>query len=325
MSGTLVGYAFAVGDNPFCCWEYDHRERNLEYLQGIDTGYFSTIAGILAAEIETNSESEWSASIAIRALYQQAIEALMSLLGAMIQAPGCVAAWIGKCRTQDLEEIVGRLAIGHSLLTQSGQQRLTFATLAGRTHRYAWTTESGDDSTAARFGLLWARLSVEFLDPTARAEYNAIKHGHRVSPGGFVMSIGTEEGSGVPAPAEAMRSIGGSRHGSRFFKVEQVGETTWNIRARRTSINWSVEALIQRLHLISLSITNVVAALQCEEGVNLRELEFERPIDPAVFDMAWAHVIGVRHSSLDTIMRIEARDEPSRAELLDHLQQRSRT
>lgn len=320
MSDELVGYPFAVADQPFCCWEYDLRERNLEYLQGVDTQYFSTMARILSEHLD--SDRGMPASIAIRALYHQAIEALMSLLGAIAQAPGCVAAWIAKCGTKDLQEVVDRLAHGRSLLTQAGNQRVSLDDLAERTHQHVWPTESGDDPTAARFGQFWRRLSDEFLDEKARAEYNAIKHGHRVRPGGFVMSIGVETEHGAPAPASAMRSMGGSRHGSSFFQVERVGDTAWNIRARRTSINWSVDALVQRLHLISLSITNVVAALQCEDGVNPETVEFQRPQDANAFDEAWAHGIGARYNNMDTIIDIDASDVPTRDQIREHLEQR---
>ena len=58
----------------------------------------------------------------------------------------------------------------------------------------------------------------------ARAEYNSIKHGLRVNPGGSYIAVGAEQTPGVPAPPEAMRSMGGSPYGSTFFEIEHRAE-----------------------------------------------------------------------------------------------------
>jgi hypothetical protein len=199
---------------------------------------------------------------------------------------------------------------------------VTFADLSAHIHRHVWVDESGDDSTAARFGRFWKRLSSEFLDESARAEYNAIKHGNRVSPGGFYVAIGLEEEPGVPAQPEAMRSLGGSQYGSTFYKAEPVGTSNRHMRTRRVSINWSAPALAQRLALISLSIANVVAALQCELGADPTTLDFHRPSPITAFESVWEDVRGIRVGALDTVVRIGAEDELSRSELLAILERR---
>src|SRR4051794_7919750 len=165
------GYVFAVGDKPYCCWDYDHAGRNLEFLRGIDTNYFEVLGRLLQEHITSGSAT--SASIALRAVYHQGIEALMSLLGALAQAPGCVPTWIAKCSTQDLQEVVRRLTSGRSLLTQQGELHITLTGLSERAHRYAWLEESGSETTASRFARCWQRFAREFLDETARAEHNA--------------------------------------------------------------------------------------------------------------------------------------------------------
>jgi hypothetical protein len=314
------GYVFAVADSPFCCWEHDHEERTLDILRGIDVDYFGTVAVMLAEHLTSNVEM--SASIALRATYQQGIEALMSLLGAAAQAPSGVPAWIAKCGSQDLKEVVSRLSEGRPLLTQIGWRRVTFLELSQHVHRYAWTDESGDDSTASRYGRFWRRLSNEVLDETARAEYNAIKHGNRVSAGGFHLAIRLEERPGVAAAPEAMRSLGGSQFGSSFYRAEPVGTSKWHIRTRRVSVNWSADALVQRLSLVSMSISNVVAALQCDLEADPRTVQFHRPAPLTAFDTVWDGEPGVRHSSIDTIVQIGTEDELTRSELKAILERR---
>lgn len=215
------GHPFAVSERIYCCWDFDHRALTLQYLDGIDPDYFATIASLLAQQLE--ADDALASSVALRVLYHQGLETLMSLLGAAAQAPTVVPAWIAKCRTDDLQDVVGGLRRGSSLLTQAGTQQISFDDLSHHLHRFAWADEKGHDSTAARFGRFWRRLSHEFLDETARAEYNALKHGTRVLPGGFTMAIGVEDVPGVAAPPERMRSIGGSKFGSTFFAAKESG------------------------------------------------------------------------------------------------------
>ncbi len=316
-----IGYPFAVADRLFCCWGWDHEKRTLEYLEGIDPRYFETLAALYVDQLE--SEDAGATSMALRVLYHQGIETLMSLLGAAAQGVAVVPAWIAKCATNDLQEVVGRLQYGRPLLTENGTRRMTFDDLARTLHRNAWAHETGDTSTAERFGRLWHRLSTDFLDDTARAEYNALKHGTRVLPGGFTLAIGTEDTYGVPAPPERMQSLGGSRFGSTFFAVEAVGSTKWNIQTRRTSINWLPIPLALRLGLISMSINNVVSALRCQLGIDPTTLTFRRPLPIEAFDEAWSQTPGVTSTNMDYQVRLDATDEPSRDTLRDFLENRA--
>ncbi len=316
-----LGYVFAVADNPYCCWDYDHDARTLEFLGGIDPGYFGTVAELFASELA--SDDPMAISMALRVTYQHGVETLMSLLGAAAQAPSAIPAWIAQCKTDELKEIVERLRDGRELLTQAGRQNVTFLDLAEHVHRCAWADESGVDSTASLFGRFWSRLASEFLNETARAEYNAIKHGNRVVAGGFSIAVGLEETHGVPAPPEAMRSLGGSQFGSTFFASERVGLSKIHIRTRRTSINWSPEGLAQRLLLVAMSIRNVVSALQCALGVDPTALEFERPDPISAFDDVWGREPGVRTSAVDVMLQIDPSDELTKDQLRAILEDRA--
>jgi hypothetical protein len=309
---------FAVADRPYCCWGFDHKTRSLEFLDGLDSGYFGTLASLCADRL--TSEDGLAVSVMLRVGYHQGVETLMSLLGAALQAPWTIPAWIANCSTRDLKGVVVALRDGRPVFTRRGRQRVSFRQLADRVHRYAWTDETGDDSTAAEFGRFWHRLSGEFIDETARAEYNALKHGSRVRAGGFTLAVGMEETPGVPAPEEAMRSMGGSRFGSSFFVSERVGTSKEHIRTRRISVNWSPEALAQRLSLISMSIANVVSALRCELGVDPTSVAFARPVPLTAFDEVWKHEPSISSISMDAVVRIDGEDERSRDELIEILE-----
>jgi len=316
-----LGYVFAVADRPYCCWDYDHEARTLEFLEGFDAEYFQTVASLLAEHLQ--SDEGLTASVALRVSYHQGLEALMSLLAAFAQAPSAIPAWIASCKTDDLQDVVARLHEGRSLLTQMGRVSVTFSDLAERTLRFAWTDERGEDTTAALFARLWERLASDFLDVRARAEYNALKHGHRVSAGGFTLAVGIEETPGIAAPAEAMRAMGGSRFGSRFFVAERAGTSRPHIRTRRTSLNWTPIFLAKRLGLVSMSLRNIVGALRCELGVAPASVQFHRPDPISTFEDVWMGGPSVTSMAMDHVIRIDPSDELSKDELLELLERRS--
>lgn len=316
----LSGYVFAVGERPYCCWEWDLEDRNVRFIDGLDTSSYGTFADMCLDELRT--DAKLSASIALRGAYHQAVETLFSLLGAYVQAPEAVPAWLSKCQTSDLEGVVHALREGLPILTQAGRHSIKLEDLSRYILRHCWTDEVGPDSTAARFARFWRRLAADLLDPNHRAEYNAIKHGLRVSPGGFNLSVGVQDEPTVAAPADRMRSMGGSFFGSTFLRSEKVGMTSHHMRVRSVSLNWSAEAMAQRLRLLSLSIANVVGSLRCELGAPPETVEFRRPERPVVFEDAWSWSPGIRISALDTVVRVEEEDECSKAELLADLESR---
>ena len=259
--------------------------------------------------------SQWRSASCIT----RGVETLMSLLGAVAQAPLVVPAWIAKARTEDLQEVVRCLLAGQPLLTEIGPANLTFDDLSRRIHRFVWADEQQAEPTAARYAALWRRFAAEFLDDDARAEHNALKHGSRVLAGGFTMAIGLEETYGVAPPAEQMRSLGGSAYGSTFYAIERVGESSWHVRTRRTSLNWLPDLLANRLVLLSMSINNIVGALRCGLGVDPTTVRFLRPMDPEAFAEVWSRSPGIRMTNFDDSIRIGREDEVSRDVLRDLL------
>ena len=73
------GYVFGVADTALCCWEYDHVERNVRFLCGLDTEYYWRLAEILAEHLD--GDGGGTASIALRAAYHQGIETLFKQVG----------------------------------------------------------------------------------------------------------------------------------------------------------------------------------------------------------------------------------------------------
>ena len=87
-----------------------------------------------------------------------------------------------------------------------------------------------------------------------------------------------------------MHVVGASPFGTRFFEPESVLGTDgpkFHFRIRHLALNWSAQAMAQRLQLLSWSIHNVVGALRCLNGAESGSVSFSRPADPAAFDGAW--------------------------------------
>ena len=118
--------------------------------------------------------------------------------------------------------------------------------------------------------------------------------------------------------------MGGSPYGSSFFEIERLGEgkRSPHIRARSVSVNWSAQGLLGRLALISMSITNIVGALQCAMGAEPASIKFVRPERAEAFDDVWIPV-GVTSSRMDTIVRIDSAQERSGDEIRAELEERA--
>ncbi|MEI2697563.1 MAG: hypothetical protein V9E94_04180 [Microthrixaceae bacterium] len=314
MTPQLEGYVFAVAENAFCCWDFDHESRSLSFLEGLDVGYFATISAMATRGLQTDDAP--SVSVMLRVTYHQAVETLMSLLGAMAQAPRAVPAWLAKCSTGDLQNVVASLSDGHQLLTPIGRRVVTFEHLASLIHG----DHPAEAPTRSAFAKFWQRLSDELLDETARAEHNALKHGTRVAPGGVTILVGDEVTPGAPAPQDSMRPLGDDRFGTTFYVIERAGSSRHHIRTHRTSLNWNPEALASRLRLISMSIGNVVAALRCDLGADPATVTMLKPDPLIAFENAWKRSPSVRSSSIDAVFTIRPSDELSREQLLEFLE-----
>lgn len=321
----MYRYVFAVGKDVYCCWEYDLPERNNRFLSSIDGEYFDYVAHRHLDQIE--GENRQHAAVALRAGYHHGLETLFSLLGALCQAPGAVPAWIPKCNNTALRELVEVLCRGGMVLTQAGSQRISLDDLAVLVHQYCWPDDQPAGATGERFGKLWHRFAADFLDTHHVAEYNSIKHGFRVSHGGFVLRVGIEEGYGIPAPEANMQTIGSSHFGTSFYEAIPIlpdGSSKHHFRIRHRSLNWRAEAMVQRMQLLAWFINNVIGALRCLNGALPSTVRFCRPEEPTAFEAAWDWNVGTHTTNMDLVMDLALVDPIHRDDLRRELESRGR-
>jgi hypothetical protein len=152
--------------------------------------------------------------------------------------------------------------------------------------------ENKDISIRNNFARLWRRFASEFSNENHTYEYNSIKHGLRAKMSGFSLAIGAEETPGVPAPPERMHLMGSSVFGSSFFVLERLHDRH-NFTIKHQSLNWDPQNYIYALHLISMSINNVIGFLKILHGTPASEIQFLWAGNDEIYEEPWKRNSGI--------------------------------
>lgn len=297
---SLQNTIIVVNEEPYCVWEIDLEKRNIEFIEGIDVDYFEYLLNV-----HLNAEDEKRASIALKTTLHHAVETFFSLLGAYIQAPECVYAWVAKCKNEELRSLVKKIAENDpSVFTKLNIEKVSWESLAGLIFQSYMPNTERADSTKKLFAKFWGLLAHEFLNDKNIDEYNSLKHGFRVRSGGFSLAIGVQSAKGVAPPREEMKSFGSSEHGTKFIRMESIGGTKNNrsLRSKKVSLNWSVERVVLQLQLVCMSINNIISALKIANGIEAGKCKFVRPIEDGDFEKPWSFSPGVMSLSMDFVI-----------------------
>lgn len=123
---------FCIGKRPFAVWGRDLAERNVQFLNSYDVRQFEYLAAVHIAQIA--QENAQQATTALRIGYGLAQEALLSLIGAALQAPHFVFAWLSEYRTPEIELVVRGIE-GLQLLPHLFRGSLSWEMLSTEIHR----------------------------------------------------------------------------------------------------------------------------------------------------------------------------------------------
>lgn len=294
---------FFVGDRAQAFWDWDLKDRNLEFLQGLDPDYCVFIAQQMAPLLDDPDTCQ-EAAAALRVAYGQGIETLMALVAAALQAPTCPLGWMLSYQTAELRTFIERIRrpSGSPLVYPmfrwpylDGLADEVLAPVPYPDPKGKWVVEG--------FTRFWYQASGDFVDPDQTAEYNAIKHGTRLTLGGSYWAIGRESIVGEAAPE--MHSMGGSEFGSSIFTKEKVAGDSVHWRPRRRLRNWAPETWVHDLQLVSMSLRNLISFLKTVSGVDPTTCQYQNPESPDLFERQ-ATGIGFLGSSFDT--RVSASD-----------------
>ena len=334
LNHQLEARFFAVGTNPYCVWDWDLHERNLEYMESLDPDYFDYVGRANLAHLDSEDPKERRrAATAIRTAYHHGLESFFALLFATLQAPWCVVGWMQAYSPADLREMVKAI---DPRLWGKGEQRKQMQAFRKKLLPFVWVKPraflwwkgvsraihwlDGEEEVAKiqeHFGDLWHRFAKDLVNDTFVSEYNSIKHGLRAGFGGFYMLIGPEAVPGEPPPAEAMHSLGSSEHGASFFtprtfvdypdardKSARLGHgrrQQFYFRLRRQALNWDPKGLCDALSLVSSSIYNVRSFARWVNGVDPTGLQFAIPEEES-FRRPLGRLAGIASSNMDSVV-----------------------
>ncbi len=325
MSTELKSKIFKVGNTAYCLWDLDVKNRNLEFINNLDEGFFEYHANIHFSNLD--SQDKMRAAIALRQLYYHGMEVFFSLICASLQAPDCIYAWMAKYKVVDVQNILKDLNKNQSKFSQKLKisKPLSWDTYALAVFNNLGRDDTYRQETAKLFANFWQSLSYDFLDKDASYEYNSIKHGIRIRSGGFTMAVGKEEQSGQKAPPENMKILGGSEFGSSFYVPEiiygcNLKNASPNFRMTPINVNWYADGLAYALFLIAMSLKNIKAFLKIVNGISPESVEFTRPVDLDFFDKPWEKSVGVTKASFERVVDLSNVRMPTKYEIEKHIQ-----
>jgi len=291
---------FAVGNDPWCVWEWDLPQRNLEFIEAISPEYYEHLAELSFGE--TEGEKGRLAAITLRLGYGQALESFFALLCATLQAPDCVAGWLSKYKVSQLHGLVRDITAGRQVLNKLALPEVSWTAISEAMICPKLVDQAHEAAVKQGFARMWARFAEDFGDSDQSHEYNCIKHGLRIQPGGFYLRVGRESEYGVRPQSEHMKSVGGSRFGCQLLKPEPIGEHKRNFRIRKHARNWSIENLAYGILHLASSMRNVLAFLRFVNGADPETISFTTPRDVEEFNAPWRKSVGTRSMNLDTVI-----------------------
>jgi len=316
----LEGSKFVVDEKPYCAWEISLIKNNQSFIKKIEPKYFKYLSNV-NFNIFKNDKDELNhqfAALSLRIAYSHALETFFALLFSALQAPDCISGWLKKYAINDLINLINKVSTRKKILSKIELESFTWRGIANTIFQNVkFEDEENTLKYKEKFGILWKLLSNDFIDTKIREEYNSLKHGFRITPGGFGIAVGLQDAPDIPAPPERMKTIGYSKFGSTFPIEEKLWDKDPNFRLKKLSRNWEVENFFHALNLISLSISNVQVFIKLINGIDPTECKFEYPQSLEYFDEPWKRSVGINDSSFDVPVSLASIPRITKEEILN--------
>lgn len=269
---------FFVGKDIHCWWDPNIGHVNRQFLETIDVRFWCYAAQLHAARLD--SEDELRAAIALRQHYYHALETFFTLVAALVQAPNAVPAFIPKCSTHQLRQIIEAIQRKQQIDSLWLFERFDWEAIASIVHSGTWSTDQQVVLNQS-FADAWRAQATAFLKRDSHDEYNSIKHGFRASSGGFVLAIGLEKKPDVASPTAKMSVVEQSRTGASYYVPIPVKDSATNGKTphlvlRTKSVNWCPLETMAAIKVLSDSIQNVVSRLKILNGAT-GQIPFRHP------------------------------------------------
>lgn len=276
--------AFMVDERPVVFIRDD--ELNRRFLHALDHDYWRYQAQVHYEGLSSDVKAvRQRAATALRVAYSQGLETLFALLGAFIQAPNYSIGWLSTYRNRELRAVVEKIHCRQALPCALNAWPPSWSAISGAIHEHIPAEDRTEVSK--QFAALWRRLAGEFLAEDFEPEYNHLKHGMRAHVGGFSLAVGLTPQSGEPPPE--MTPIGSTEYGSTISIQRKLPGYKYTFElGHSVSLTWVPEQFVGVLHLISMSVQNIVSAALIASGiVESQTLRFAWPRDSQAFDAPW--------------------------------------
>ena len=311
---NLTYNIFVIDETPYCLWGEKTKEMTLEFLNNFDPKYYDYLANLYSAELQKSSDHENKndkhfPAYAIRTSFSQGLENLFAFLYAAIQAPHCFPAWINLYWPKDISNITNKINNQEKISSWLLNQNIDWFTLSEVIHKRLEIENNEKQAQIKKaFGDLWSIFASLYLQQSFLNEYNSIKHGFRVAPGGSEFAFSQQE--------KELLS-GKSEYGSSFFRAEKIENAKGHYAFSQISRNWDPEDMVWGLRLISLSLSNIVSAVKAINGVG--QVQFQWPSNLDTFRESWKRTVDLGVTSINLNMNIDERyiEKYSKEEMLE--------
>ncbi|MET4577413.1 hypothetical protein [Ottowia thiooxydans] len=261
----MASTIYAIDNELYCFWSNDLSADALTFLDSVDTGYFGYVADEALKHLG-DQVTEMRAATNLRIAFFHGLESLLMLIAAAVQAPKCPQAYLGQCSNGALRSVLEKIDKG-SVLPQYNRllKVRSWPGIAEEVLGCFREAETEQQLLVGEFANLWADLATKQQNQIAIWEYNSLKHGFRIQPGGFSLKI---EAKG-PDHFTPLESTISEKFGTGFQVITKPGDDTDSNRSRvaeRHNVIWRVEDLAHLVHLISASLRNVVTYLRAYNG-----------------------------------------------------------
>lgn len=310
---------FMCDRTPYACWDPNLREKNIDFLNGINPEYYFDVASNYINKLD--NDNKYSAALSIRLAYSNALETLFSLLCATIQAHSCPLGWVLCYRNSELMNVVKKISQGKEVYSYLKMKKITWIDLSRMINNYEEFDNELRDLIQKGFGKFWMDQADILLNNNFTKEYNGIKHGLRVEARkGFGFKLKKiDNNKGINNSI----SFDSSKFGSKFYYkknfVEKDKETQHskinkiNFQAVKCTTNWDPFEMAKGLKLIYMSINNILVFLKKINGVDNKGLSIIIPNNKDEFNIQIYEIDTVTNLSnyfeLDNIEKLFTKDD----------------
>lgn len=306
MSDTPEELVFHIDEAIYQIVGFDLRSIQSMLVEGIDPDYFAITATTLLRWLG-RERSRQHAAIQLRLSYLHALESALALTFASLQAPGAVPAWLRMYRVSDLDNLTAKICRGREIKRGWAQPISSWRDVAEvllQSMPPISITSTGSEVTRGQV-IVWyadalANMARDFLSQSTREEYNDLKHGFRVSRGGFRLAISTSDDASADDSVKPAELLAESEFGSTSATVEKIDGNSHLLRYAERSRNWDPILIANRLQLTSAWIACVKAALVARTRTRVEQVRWSYFADQAAYVAPWVESHGMK----DMIWRI---------------------